>query len=300
MEQDGSGGWARNLSLRVAGRRPVSSVVGRHEKSTVIPEPVNNETEYEFEPFEIIFLRRREQILKLVGVAGHALRAMKGSARLSEVLHHPPEAVDRVRELESLALEQVKADLPLLHSASAVLIWGALEAAFRDFLVRWLVRYPAARLVPELNNVRVRVAEYERLQGEDRMRYLVNILERELAASLRPGVGRFDCLLKPFGIRPKVSESAGRGLNELAAVRNVIVHRAGIADSRLLELCPSLGLRIGETVTVGRAAFENYVAVTSGYAAALIESAREVSRVAGADNHVAQQGAPADPLEASR
>lgn len=225
---------------------------------------------------------------------------MEGSAHLSELLHHPPEAVDRVRDLESLALEQVKADLPLLHSAAAVLIWGALEAAFRDFLVRWLVRYPAARLVPELNNVRVRVTEYERLEGEDRMRYLVSILERELAASHRPGIGRFDRLLKPFGIRPEVSESARRGLNELAAVRNVIVHRAGIADSRLLELCPWLGLRIGEPVAVGGAAFENYIAVTSEYAAALIESAREVARAAAPNNHVTEQDAAPDLLEAGR
>lgn len=293
LDRLADGAWRPDAMLTL-----FDQLLGSNEKSTVTPEPSeSSETEYEFEPFDVIFIERRKQILNLVGVTRVALHAVGLAADLSGAQRPPREAAAGLRKLESLALEELKADLPLLHSAAAVLIWGALEAAFRDFLVRWLVRYPAARSVPELSNVRVRVAEYERLEGEDRMRYLVDTLERELAASFRPGVGRFDSLLKPFGIRPKVSESARRGLNELAAVRNVIVHRAGIADSRVLELCPWLGLRVGEAVTVGQAAFENYIAVTTEYAVGLIKAAREVTRAAGAN--VAQQDAgAADPLEA--
>lgn len=235
-------------------------------------------TEYEYEPFEFIFLRRREQILQLVGLAGYALRSMKGYADLTDALQKPPEAVQNAREIETLALAEVKADLPLLHSSATVLIWGALEAAFRDFLTRWFVRYPSSRSVPELKNIRVRVAEYESFEGEDRMRFLVGILERELAATLKPGAGRFECLLKPFGIAPQISVDDRRDLNELAAVRNVIVHRAGIADARLIELCPWLGLRLGEFVAIDRASFERYVGASSHYAAAIIRSAQVVSK----------------------
>lgn len=251
-------------------------------------------TEYEYEPFEIIFLRRREEILKLVGLAGYALRSLEGSARLTEVLKQPSDAVERAREIEALAHAEVKADLPLLHSAAAILIWGSLEAAFRDFLVRWLVSRPSCLVVPELNNVRVRIAEYESFSGEDRMRFLVGLLERELAATLKPGVGRFACLLKPFGIAPITSEDTRRDLTELAAVRNVIVHCAGIADARLIASCPWLKLNLGDPICVGNAALHRYVAAASEYAAAIIEAARIVAKSAAPIASAAQPSIAAD------
>lgn len=206
---------------------------------------------------------------------------MNGTARAAKVLGYSTEAVEYQGKLENLAAKEIAAELPLLHAAASVLIWGALEAAFRDFLVRWLVAYPIARTVQELNNIRIKVAEYERLEGEDRMRYLVGLLERELAVALKPGVGRFDCMLKPFGINPRISDEQRRDLNELAAIRNAIVHRAGIADDRLIQLCPWLKFEIGEPVLIGRATFLRYVDATSAYAASLVESAEAVGRSFG-------------------
>lgn len=234
--------------------------------------------DYEYEPFRTIFLQRRNQILQLVWVTGFALGSMNGAARLAKVLRISDEEVRRAQEAEELAKNEVAADMPLIHSSASVLIWGALEAAFRDFLVRWLVAYPLARLVPEFKNIRVRITEYESFSGEDKMRYLVGILERELAAALKPGIGRFECLLRPFGIHPNITAEQRRDISELAAIRNVIVHRAGIADGRLLDLCPWLNQQIGSPVVVGREAFLRYVEATSQFAASLIDSAQSASK----------------------
>ena len=106
------------------------------------------------------------------------------------------------------------------------------------------------------------------------MRYLVGILERERSATLQPGIGRFDCLLKPFGISPKSSDDIRRNLNEMAAIRNVIVHRASMADKRLLELCPWLEKEEGQTINVDRASLDRYVGSASDYAANIIDAAR--------------------------
>jgi hypothetical protein len=230
-------------------------------------------TDYEFEPFEAIFIARREEILRLVDLSSHATRSLEGSAQLSKALRHEADHVARIEEIEQRALAEAKADFPLLHGAATVLMWGALEAALRDFLVRWLTKYPNARKVPDLNSVRVKVAEYESLDGEDRMRYLVGVLERDMAASLKPGAGRFDCLLKPFGIDPKIEDKERRDLNEMAAFRNVLVHRAGIADRRFAELCPWCGVKEGTLVRVGREAFLRFVRASSHYAAAVVTAA---------------------------
>lgn len=234
-------------------------------------------TEYEFEPFETIFLARREEILRLVNVSTFALNSMEGIARLSEVLNREAKEVEQVQELEEMAKEEVESDFPLLHNAAMVLLWGALEAAIRDFLIRWLTKYPIARQVPDLKKIRVHVVDYESLEGEDRMRYLLGVLEREFAASLKPGVGRFDCLLKPFDISANIKDATRRDLNELAAIRNVIVHRAGIADKRLLELCPWLGLQEGQPVHVSSDSFFRLLNSTGEYVAAIIVSARKIS-----------------------
>ena len=114
-----------------------------------------------FAPFETVFLARREAILRLVGVSSYALRSMSGAAHLSEVLNYEAQHVEHIRKIEEIAASEVSLDFPLLHSAGTVLLWGALESAFRDFVVRWLTCYPLARQVPELKKVRVSVAEYE-------------------------------------------------------------------------------------------------------------------------------------------
>ena len=236
-----------------------------------------SKTSYEYEPFDTIFLARREEIMRLVNVASFALRAMEGAARLNEVLKKSPEQISQVREIEKIALDQVQTDFPLIHSAATVLLWGALEAAVRDFLVRWLVRYPAARKAPDLARIRVQIGDYEILEGESRMRYLLTLLEREIGATLKPGAGRFDSLLKPFNIDPRLDDKLRRDLNEMAAVRNVIVHRAGIVDDRLLKLCPWLTYKLNDPVRVRRTDVIRYLDASSNYAASLIESAQHVS-----------------------
>ena len=160
--------------------------------------------------------------------------------------------LDRVRAVESRALAEVAADFPLPHSAGTVLPWGALEAATRDFVVRWLYRFPASRQTENIARIRVPVGEYERLDGEDRVRYLLGMIERVLGAGLKPGIGRFECLLKPLGIAPADDNEIRRDLYELAAIRNAIVHRANLVDSRLLSLCPWLPYKDGDALDVSR------------------------------------------------
>lgn len=233
-------------------------------------------TQYEFVPFEKIFLRRRDEIYQLVLITEYAFLSLNGTADLKDALGHTPESIKKAKEIEDIAAKETADDLPILHSAASVLIWGALEAAFRDFLIRWLVSHPSARVLPEFSNVRVRITEYESLEGEDRMRYLVGMLERELAATLKPGAGRFECLLKPFGIQPQISDEQRRDLSELAAVRNVIVHQAGIADERLVKLCPWLQIKVGDPVVIGRETFLRYMNATGSFAAALVKAADTV------------------------
>jgi hypothetical protein len=52
---------------------------------------------------------------------------------------------------------------------------------------------------------------------------------------------------------------------EFWAVRNVIVHRASIVDRRLVEICPWLGLKVGEPLKITPNSYANYRNTTSKY-----------------------------------
>lgn len=231
---------------------------------------------HELQPFEYIFLKRRDEIIRLVEVSSFAMASMAGLSKAEQVLNSPADKIDQAKRIEDAAAVETRAGYPLLHGAATVLLWGALETAIRDMVVRWMDRNPEALQVPELKKIRVPVADYESLRGEDRARYLLGILEREWGAALKPGVGRFRCLLKPFGINPRRDDNVVRSLNEMAAIRNVIVHRASTVDTRLIELCPWLGYREGDTVTVSGPAIRRYIHASTEYVVAIINAVRVV------------------------
>jgi hypothetical protein len=234
--------------------------------------------DYVVQPFETIFLVRSEEIGRLVSLCSIAIGNMDGITRLTKVLRHPDERVNEAQRLEDLAMAEVRTDFPVLHSAGTVLIWGVLEAAIRDFVIRWFVKRPIDLQILEIARIRVQVGQYELLRAEDRMRYLVNILERDLGAAVKPGPGRFECLLHPLDIVPTISEEQRRDLVELAAIRNVIVHRAGMTDSRLLEICPWVALKEREPVAISGDDFRRYATAAGHYAAAVVESGETIFR----------------------
>ncbi len=229
-------------------------------------------TEFELVPFEDIFLTRIDEIKNLVKLVTFSIRSMEGIERLSKVLNKDSDHITQVAKIELLATSEVKSDFPLLHSAATILLWGALETSFKDFLVRWLQKHPDSRNVPGLSRIKIKLVEYENLNIDDRMHYLLDQFERELSAALRPGIGRFDCLLKPFELKPKVDDEVRRDLNEISAVRNILVHKAGIVDAKFVGLCPWLNLGVGEPVKVRGDDLQRYMGSAIDYVISAIEA----------------------------
>src|SRR5688572_28403932 len=113
------------------------------------------------------------------------------------------------------------------NAQSAVSLWGSLELLIRDL---WLDGFRTNQTCSKkrpLRSLRITLGVYEGVAPEDRANYLLDILEREVAAVLKPGVGRFEVLLESFGLSGAVPESVRRCLFELSQVRNVLVHRRG-------------------------------------------------------------------------
>lgn len=230
------------------------------------------------QPFKdfVQYAERLNQLMHLSMRGISILRATPGIieavAKAEDTLSEPSteQRIQEAREEAELAKREVDEDFPVLHAQATVALWGNLENAVRLFVARWLENFPGALQAETVKRLRVRIGEYESLQGEDRFFYILNQLERELSAPLRSGVTRFETLLEPFQLSGPIGDSLRQNLFELNQVRNVLVHRGGNADRRLNEACPWLGFAVGDPVTITHDAFRKYNESVHAYAIILI------------------------------
>lgn len=146
---------------------------------------------------------------------------------------------------------EAKHDFPLLHSRCSVSVWSILETFVEDVSVTWFQNRTEVWDLEILEKVRMPIAVYERLQGEDRARHVVGEIYRHLGADLKTGLGHLNALLTLLELAPDVGPNVTKALHELCQVRNAIVHRGGRADRRLLDSCPYLPWKVGEPIRIG-------------------------------------------------
>jgi len=229
-------------------------------------------------PFED-FVAYTERLGQIVHLSVTGISALRGIPRVVEVLAKVQDksgdpqsqaAFARAKKEAELAQQEIDEGFPVLHAQAVIALWSALEAAVRVFVARWLQHHNAAMEVEAVQKLRVRIGEYERLEGEDRFFYILDRLEQELSASLRSGVTRFETILEPFGLSGGVEDEVRRNVFELNHVRNVLVHRSGVADRRLVEACPWLGLSAGDPVKIDHRTYERYLGAVMNYDIELI------------------------------
>lgn len=232
------------------------------------------------EPFHVV-LDRLHDIVNLTKLAVGGISAMCAYPQAIEVLDKyrrwkgelaPDEHmnVEVAGKLAELAGRMIDTGFSLLHEQALISLWGTLEAFVEDLLACWLLREPSAREAEPVRSVRVSITEFELMDQEQRCLYIIKALEQETSAIYRKGIGRFETLLDVFGLGGPVSATVRRDVHELQQVRNVLVHRRGIADRQLLEACPWMDVAIGDQVVVTSEDLLRYVRALDSYLAELI------------------------------
>lgn len=153
---------------------------------------------------------------------------------------------------------------------ATIMLWGSLEIAIEDFLVAWYKHNPTTLVDHRVSQVKVSIPEFEAMSADERGLYLINQLKQKLSAAEKASVNRFESLLGAFGLSGSVDEDARRVLLELGHVRNILVHRAGLADNRLTKACSWLGLSDGDLVPLSREQYMRYASAADQYLAAVI------------------------------
>jgi hypothetical protein len=178
--------------------------------------------------------------------------------------------LERAQAEAELAHRESKTGFPLLHAHTLVGVWGAFEAAIEDTVVNVLMSQPDLLRNEVFAKVRIPLAEFETLDKEERIRRLIDELERGPSLGKRQGVYAFEMLLVPVKLASDTNPDPKKTIWEMYHVRNVIVHRGFIADKKLVEACPWLGLKVGDPITVTHESFMRYGDALREYGSTII------------------------------
>lgn len=189
------------------------------------------------------------------------------------------EILNLIRESARHARGIAKDDYSLLYAYATVGLWSALEACIGDYLVGLILNNPRIRKLEQFGKVRISLAEFELLSEEERSRYLLDELERDVRSFHQPGIARFETIFQILGLAGKVDElvkrkiypSTTRNLLELFYVRNLIVHRDGIVDRKFLKACPWLKLKAGRKLKIHDEDYWRYLMAANKYIALVLE-----------------------------
>jgi hypothetical protein len=171
------------------------------------------------------------------------------------------------------ARQEIEKEFPLLNAHSLVTIWSALEALFEDVLVAHIINRPEILKEDAFQKTRIPLATYEQLNQEDKARLLLYELQRGLSSEQRLGLDCFESLLKIVGLAGKVEDSIRRDIYELQQLRHTIVHRASLADRKLVEACPWLKLTSGERILISHDQYRRLITSVQKYVTVVIERA---------------------------
>ncbi|QOY62721.1 hypothetical protein INQ40_12775 [Lysobacter sp. H21R4] len=229
--------------------------------------------EYLFEPFERILMVRQVELFKLLDLLCYGLTELTALPELTTALRKPSEAIEQAKQHAELAQREIDRGFSSLVGQSIIVLWGALEALIKDFLVRWLELFPNLWERPGIASLKIRIGDYEALRPEDRRRYVIGEIERNVAAKLKVGAGRFEAVLSELELGGGIDDSIRRDLLELSAVRNVLVHNAGHVDERFMAMCPWVECEPGQLLRPTRKDYRRFSAAVLQYAALIVERA---------------------------
>src|SRR5712691_7225419 len=222
------------------------------------------------------FLAHKKDLDRVLDLSVRGIAMLRGRYHASKTLmevaspdeSYPDEWNKELSELAAerdLAQSEIDNGFPLLHAQATAFLWSQLEEFINKFCATWLEHYPGAWQAESIQKLKVKLGEYEALDPKDRCRWVVSLLDQDTGGPLRAGIARFEELLARFGLSGPLDAEWKKSLFELGHVRNVIVHRNGLADRRLLEACPWLPLSPGDAVKIDHARWHRYSSAVTFY-----------------------------------
>lgn len=210
-----------------------------------------------------------ERSLKYIDETGKILKlSIEGIIRVSiivdvtkklvEVGEIDIETIEKQKPAIEFAKEQVRKGFPLLFAHSLVAIWGSLESMVIDFIVSLINENPNLLENDIFKKIKIPLAEFQVLDKDDRLYFLIRETERSLKLDFKPGIERFEAFFNSLKIGGAVDKNIKKTLFELYHMRNLILHRSSIIDQKFLTACPWRKEEKGDVLQLGIDDFLKY------------------------------------------
>src|ERR1039457_5671193 len=230
------------------------------------------------------FLDHQDRMMKVLDLSRSGIRSATVSPEIVEFLargdgsEQEPTVVKKLQDARAMAefaQREIDNDFPVLHAQAVVSLWGSLETLSLTVVADWIMNSPEILHQDPWRGLKVKVGEYETLDGEQKASHLASSIDQGLGGPLKSGVTRFESLLETVGLKGSVSDEVRRGLWELHQIRNGIVHKRGKADRKFCDACPWLGLEPGTNISVTSEMYKSYYVTSHKYVVELICRAYE-------------------------
>lgn len=223
------------------------------------------------EPFVLCFRSWNDQFTTL----DMSIEGVKLIEQNQAVVSHwfnvlPPDLPEYARTMleqgrHDTIMQAVTRSEQVLLSEAIIMLWGGLETAIEDFLIVWYQHNPSTLMDDRARKIKVPLTDFEAMDADGRGMYVINQLKQMLSADEKASINRFESLLTAFGLSGEIDSEIKRTLRELGHIRNVLVHRGGYADRRLVDACQWLGLTDGDVVVLSREQYIGYLQAAFQY-----------------------------------
>jgi hypothetical protein len=156
-------------------------------------------------------------------------------------------------------------DAPYLVGIAVIRLWSILEVAADELALHLLKTLPKVRQNDAVRKLKGSLIDFVNLSPEDQAQQLLKQLKDDLKANLKAGITHFEDVFNALGVGDSVEPTVKNTLFELSEVRNVLTHRTGIVDSRLVNNCPQLKVKLGDKLILANHHLYAYVGAASWY-----------------------------------
>jgi hypothetical protein len=180
-------------------------------------------------------------------------------------------AKSHAEEVECFATSEHVRGFPYLFTLALVKLWSVVEASVDDLLIAALSSPEKWRDFSLVRELKGPLVEFAGAPPSQQVELLASELKLAVKSDLKPGAGKFEAMLKPVELGGGVPDEIRRTLLEMAEVRNGVVHRAGLADQRLVSSCPWLALKTGDEIRISQLDLDMYMSASHWYGLALTD-----------------------------
>jgi len=167
-------------------------------------------------------------------------------------------AIEHAEKVEEFSKDEKCLGHPYLYSIAVTKIWTILESGIDDLALECIKSLDKCTDIDLIRGLKGPLLDFYDATDDERNEYLITELKLAVKASLKPGVGRFEAILKPLGLGGEVHEKVRKVLFELSQIRNLIIHKRSIVDKKFKSACPWLTDNLGDNFYVTKEVYLQY------------------------------------------